>query len=193
MSDETLYGLIATVLFIAVFIWQQIKRDREEKAQPKPDPSLASMPFEKQTVPLTDAEYRHFRNQYLILMVLPAMFIGIFCATWYFNPPSNTEDMIYATAMGAFIAAVCYYILKHRARTNVMKLVVRGVVCEKKRIQKGKYTSYSMKVGDTTMPVSRGDFKKYELGDLVSMERIDDIVFSRGRLSFIGKTQSKEM
>lgn len=195
MEDNTIYIAVGFTLFAAVFWWFVKKGERAETVETAeestkvPNQSWANMPFEKQSVPLTKEEYRYFRNQYLILMVLPVMFVGLFGLTWYYNPPANNREWVYMIATAGGILVASYFILKYRARTNVMKLVIRGVVCEKKRIRKGKYTSFSLTVGDTTMTVSRGDFEKYQLGDVVSMERIEDKVFTRGRIRFIGKTQ----
>lgn len=142
-------------------------------------------PFEKRAIPLTEDEICHMRNQYKILLVLPALFVGIFCLTWYYNPPATIKDWIYVTAMVVGISVTVYFIVKGIQMKEGSKVVIRGVILGKRKQGSGTKAKYYLKLGDEEIKVMESDFSRYGKGDMVSMEIMDDPLFKRPKITLV--------
>jgi hypothetical protein len=147
----------------------------------------ANAPFERRTEPLSPAELRRVQNQYKILLVLPAIFVGLFFVTWHFNPPAVLLDWFYVVAMAIGIAVATGFIVKYIRKSDVVKVYVRGVVSEKPRQGRGSDTEYYLRVGGETVRVPERDYEAFEVGDLVAMEFIDVPGFRKPKIEKLGR------
>ena len=148
-------------------------------------------PFEKKTIPLTEAEIRYMRNQYKILLLLPALFVGLFCITWYYNPPSNVRDSVYAAAMLVGIVAATYFMVTRIQKKEGNKVVIRGVILGKRKQGMGSKSKYYLKLGDEEIKVNESDYNGYEPGDLVSMEIMDDPLLRRPKITLVERASER--